>query len=91
MKFRKRPIVIEAVNVKDILAFAQREWGRLPDWLKVQYENGHVLFRSGSIDVVTLEGAMTANPDDWIIQGVNGEIYPCKPDIFEKTYEAVND
>ena len=39
----------------------------------------------------TLEGAMTANPGDWIITGVNGEQYPCKPDIFEKTYEPVKD
>lgn len=39
----------------------------------------------------TLEGVMTAVEGDWIIQGVNGEIYPCKPDIFEKTYEKVED
>lgn len=39
----------------------------------------------------TLEGQMTANPGDWIITGVNGEEYPCKPDIFEKTYEKVED
>lgn len=37
----------------------------------------------------TLEGAMVANVGDWIIKGVNGELYPCKPDIFEKTYEPV--
>jgi hypothetical protein len=40
--------------------------------------------------IETLEGTMTANPGDWIITGVNGEQYPCKPDIFEKTYEAVS-
>lgn len=38
--------------------------------------------------IPTLEGTMTANPGDWIIEGVNGEFYPCKADIFEKTYEA---
>ena len=38
----------------------------------------------------TLEGDMKASPGDWIITGVNGEQYPCKPDIFEKTYEPVN-
>ena len=41
--------------------------------------------------IETLEGTMTASPGDWIITGVNGERYPCKPDIFAKTYEAVND
>lgn len=39
--------------------------------------------------IKTLEGDMYADPGDWIITGVNGETYPCKPDIFEKTYEAV--
>lgn len=41
------------------------------------------------IKIETLEGVMTANPGDWIITGVKGEKYPCKPDIFEATYEAV--
>ncbi|WP_223454696.1 PGDYG domain-containing protein [Faecalibacterium prausnitzii] len=41
--------------------------------------------------IETLEGVMHASPGDWIITGVNGEKYPCKPDIFEKTYEAVPD
>jgi len=41
------------------------------------------------LEIVTLEGTMKANPGDWIITGVNGEQYPCKPDIFEKTYEQV--
>ena len=41
------------------------------------------------LQVKTLEGIMTASPCDWIIKGVNGEFYPCKPDIFEKTYESV--
>ena len=41
------------------------------------------------LTIQTLEGCMTASPGDWIITGVNGEQYPCKPDIFEKTYEPV--
>ncbi|HBD87424.1 hypothetical protein [Anaerotignum faecicola] len=41
--------------------------------------------------ISTLEGDMIASPGDWIITGVNGEQYPCKPDIFEKTYEPMND
>lgn len=42
-----------------------------------------------TVVIETLEGAMAADKGDWIIQGVNGEFYPCKPDIFEKTYEKV--
>ena len=43
------------------------------------------------MDILTLEGVMHANIGDWIITGINGEQYPCKPDIFEKTYELVAD
>lgn len=43
------------------------------------------------LQIETLEGTMTANPGDWIIKGVNGELYPCKPDIFAKTYEPVRE
>ncbi len=43
----------------------------------------------GTLDIPTLEGTMTASPGDWIIRGVKGEFYPCKPDIFEATYEPV--
>lgn len=42
------------------------------------------------LKIDTLEGTMTASPGDWIITGVNGEQYPCKPDVFKKTYQAVN-
>jgi hypothetical protein len=43
------------------------------------------------VSIETLEGTMKANKGDWIIKGVNGEIYPCKPDIFEKTYVKEDD
>lgn len=59
MKFRKKPVVIEAYQTQE------------------------------ELDIFTLEGVMHAAPGDWIITGVNGEQYPCKPDIFEKTYEPV--
>lgn len=52
------------------------------EWHSPYHEADYILIR-------TLEGTMTANPGDWIIKGVNGEFYPCKPDIFEKTYEPV--
>lgn len=42
------------------------------------------------LTIKTLEGVMRADPGDWIIRGIKGEIYPCKPDIFEATYEPVN-
>lgn len=76
MKFRKKPVVIDAVR-----------WFKLGDHPVVHaHESAHGL---GEID--TLEGPMTVTPGDWIITGVNGEHYPCKPDIFEKTYEPVGE
>lgn len=93
MKFRKKPVVIEAV---------QFGYGFLwPDWFQDAVSRDDVrVYNTGKFHnpnescyalISTLEGTMTANNNDWIIQGVNGEIYPCKPDIFEKTYEKVEE
>lgn len=77
MKFRKKPVVIEAF-----------QWtvNEVPQWwkdLKGVTINVHTM----SAFIPTLEGTMEASKNDWIIKGVMGEVYPCKPDIFEKTYE----
>jgi len=81
-KFRKKPIVIEAI-----------QWnGSNGDYAAVQAldENGAVSFEPiGGLYITTLEGDMRADIGDWIIKGVKGELYPCKPDIFKATYEAV--
>jgi hypothetical protein len=101
MKFRKKPIVIEAVQVK-ATDFNGHSWDgnpfseALPEghWLREAVMNGAVVPHTrGSTDyaewdIRTLEGVMSAGPGDWIIRGVKGEIYPIKPDIFEETYEA---
>ena len=82
MKFRKNPVVIEAqrftVNCQEAAAAwcGGKLWGEtLPEHQKV-------------ILIATLEGEMTARVGDWIIKGVSGEFYPCKPDIFALTYES---
>lgn len=86
MKFRKKPVVIEAIqalpeNINTILAWSTDE---RPITVPTEY------YASRVIEITTLEGVMTAREGDWIIKGVNGEVYPCKPDIFEKTYEPVD-
>ena len=60
-----------------------------PEWIIEAMKNGHagVDLGGGSFWIKTLEGTMTAFPGDWIIRGVKGELYPCKPDIFAATYE----
>jgi len=91
MKFRKKPVVVEAVqwngkNFDEISNFIQDFHGH-----KKAYEDAEEdALKSGEYYINTLEGIMTANAGDWIIKGVKGEFYPCKPDIFEKTYEKVN-
>lgn len=100
-QFRKKPVVIEAIqfvevsrkqclygvavqyNDGDIAAFMGQiiHMPTLPD-------PGNPAGRT-VIEIPTLEGVMQANVGDWIIKGVNGEFYPCKPDIFDKTYEPV--
>ena len=85
-QYRKKPVVIEAYQ------FDNRITNQPPRWLLDAVDNGIVTVQEKpylSITVKTLEGDMKAQEGDWIIRGVKGELYPCKPDIFEATYEAV--
>ena len=75
MKFRKKPVVIEAT-----------QWFKMGDHPAVFA--GKI---TGAPQIETLEGAHLVSPGDWIITGVKGEHYPCKPDIFEMTYERVEE
>lgn len=83
-RFRKKPVEIEARQLK---GDEDGTWGlAVAEWC-----GGSV---GGSFDkpyvlISTLEGTMRAETGDWIIKGVQGEFYPCKPDIFDATYEAV--
>lgn len=83
-KYRKKPVVIEAVQITDATFDAPHP---NPDHVEnVVYDPV-----TRQVYIKTLEGTMTGNMGDWIITGVQGEVYPCKPDIFEATYEAVNE
>lgn len=83
-KYRKKPIIVEAFRFQ-IDRFT-------PDWFMDRVTNNTIItYEDGTCDVKTLEGTMKANKGDYIILGVNGEVYPCKPDIFEKTYEVVEE
>lgn len=81
-KFRKKPVVIEAVQITDATFD-----GPHPN---EDHITGVTYVPSDrTVMIPTLEGTMIGRVGDWIIKGVNGEMYPCKPDIFEKTYEPV--
>lgn len=90
MKFRKKPVVIDAWQVNEILRCAAGGWHELPDTLKEDYELGNVVFTPEALYIKTLEGEMRADRGDWLIRGVKGEFYPCKPDIFEATYDPAD-
>lgn len=88
MKYRKKPIVVDAFRfgVDNVPDWCVDEV--LSSWYPVHDEQGREFF---GVMIETLEGVMTAYSGDYIIKGVNDEIYPCKADIFEKTYERVDD
>ena len=88
MKYRKKPVVIEAVQFFDTTDSLHQISEFIGDTfiVRVSYKNKN----NPVLPIATLEGVMMASEGDWIIKGVNGEFYPCKPDIFEKTYELVN-
>lgn len=90
-QFRKKPVVIEAVRVRELNRLAAHDFWKLPQWMIEAYDKGGILFLNhpSRIDIKTLEGTMTGGADDWIIRGVKGELYPCKSDIFAATYEPV--
>lgn len=90
MKYRKKPVVIEAfVFCEDFMKNGANCRG-VPEWGISAYDDGIIYFDDkDDCFIKTLEGDMKVSVGDYIIRGVNGELYPCKPDIFEKTYEAV--
>ena len=84
MKFRKKPVLIDAIqwlgtneSTVKVMAFMN---GSMDSILINPAEGDHLV-------IETLEGKMRADVNDWIIKGVKGEFYPCKPDIFEATYQ----
>lgn len=93
-KFKKKPVVIEAIRWSG----NEKQIPEILDWAKdylhtIPEDSGYIVPGMGyvpalgTLDIPTLEGVMTAQPGDYIIKGVKGEFYPCKPDIFEATYE----
>ncbi len=91
-KFRKKPVVIEALLYVGDNIDAVHAWANGPEfdpnddeqWTKAPVGGDEM-----EVHITTLEGTMVGLPGDWIIRGVKGEFYPCKPDIFDATYEPV--
>lgn len=97
MKYRKKPVVIEAFEYDGDLKGTDGNY-YVPVWAVTAFENNTLYYAEDEnhhepcdLFVSTLEGNMKVSIGDFVIQGVNGELYPCKPDIFEKSYELVED
>lgn len=90
--YRKKPVVVSAFQWLGELDLTVQV--DTPDWIIRASADGAVMVHVGPpriMTIKTLEGVMTAQPRDWIIQGIQGEIYPCKPDIFAQTYEKADE
>ena len=90
-KYRKKPVIIEAVQFNGFnKENGQVDLSERPEWLINEFGKKVIFFdKRNTLTIKTLEGNMTANIGDWIIKGVNEELYSCKPNIFEQTYELV--
>jgi hypothetical protein len=83
-RFRKKPVEVEAVQ------FTEESKDQVFNWVRCTKAAGTDVDGSPFLKIQTLEGVMLAEVGDWIIRGVAGEFYPCKPDIFDATYEPLD-
>lgn len=87
-RYRKKPVEIEAMQFNGLTDYMD-----IVQWMKDSGDThalaNEVRYSTPIMLIQTLEGTMAANPGDWVIRGVKGDFYPCKPDIFEATYEPV--
>lgn len=91
-KYRKKPVEIEAVQFQGFSPTSgQVILSERPEWLTSEFGNRVLFFgERDTLTIKTLEGEHIASIGDYIIKGVKGEFYPCKPDIFELTYEKID-
>lgn len=93
MKYRKKPVIIEAIqwnenNLEEVMKFIGSEFRYEAN---TSYATDKFVYFDGRLLLHTLEGTMQVSLGDYIIKGIKGELYPCKPDIFEETYEVVQE
>lgn len=94
-KYRKKPIIIEAFQYDGDLMGSDGKY-YVPDWAVDAYKIGILYYSSEdgynppcALFIKTLEGNMLVSVGDYVIRGIKGELYPCKPDVFQKTYDKV--
>ena len=97
MKYRKKPVVIDAFQYEGDLKGSDGNY-YVPDWAVVAFEDGVMYYDNFvpgeppcELFINTLEGIHHVSINDYVIRGVKSELYPCKPDVFEQTYEKVEE
>lgn len=100
MRYRKKDLIVEAVRLNDekrvIIELVDGNlFDKFPSWLSEAFKTGNVYYRYPEesdyvyVFIKTARGTMMASPGDYIIKGIDGELYPCKADVFEQIYEKV--
>ena len=89
MRAYKKHIEVEVARIATLINDAENNWAALPKWVRDGYDQGKILFLPDRLIIRTLEGEMCGQFEDWLIQGVRGEMYACARDIFVQTYELV--
>jgi hypothetical protein len=91
MKYRKKPVVVEAVQFTHAMLWGEEDLPPGVIWKRTRAGEKMLERARHRIPVIeTLEGTMEVKVGDYVIRGIKGEFYPCKPDIFEQTYEKVD-
>lgn len=83
MRYRKKPVEVEAVRVRDVLQYRNQQ----PGWVLDAFAHFRLFQAGNELVVTTLEGTMRAHDGFWLVQGVRSELYFCRDDIFQATYE----
>lgn len=92
MKYKKKPVIVDAIQWQGYVdEFDDGPECEAPEWILEAFQKGLIQMTYPTMLIVTLEGIVTAKAGDYIIKGVEGELYPCRADIFKKTYEEARD
>lgn len=93
MRYKKKPVIIEAITFEELVKYGIDSGGNVVDGMpwSFRYEGQHITHENDDCYLIpTLEGVMRLNRGDMLITGISGEIYPCKSNIFEMTYDRVD-
>jgi hypothetical protein len=88
VRYRKKPVDVFAWCAMDLLRAAKNDWGLMPAVISTAYDTGEVQFTDHTVQVKTNHGWVEATNYDMVICGLDGELYPCKRDVFERLYEV---